>query len=53
MLLDDAIDVLTKMMIKDSFKEIKNNEILKVKMTKIDLYNFCIKLLKIIKDLEG
>lgn len=51
-MLDDAIDLLTKQMIKDTFKDKKNNQEVVYQMTKTDLYNFCIKLVKVIKEAE-
>ena len=45
-MLDDAIEIITKMMIEEHLK-IKSSK--KYVITKTDLYKFCIKLLKTIK----
>lgn len=50
MLLDDAIEILTKMLIKEDIENKNNNK--KYVINKIDLYKFCIKLLKVIKKYE-
>lgn len=50
MLLDDAIEILTKMLIKEDIENKDKNK--KYAITKVDLYKFCIKLLKVIKRYE-
>lgn len=52
MLLEEAIEILTKMMIEDSFKDKAKNKESKVVMSKVELYKFCIKLLKLIQQEE-
>lgn len=47
-MIDDAIKKITELMIKDHFEN--NNK--KIIMNKTDLYNFCVKLLKTLKE-EG
>ncbi len=51
-MLDDAIDLLTEQMIKDTFEDKKNNKEVIYHLTKADLYSFCIKLIKTIKKSE-
>ena len=51
-MLEDAIEILTKQMIEDAFKDNKNNLVEKAVITKTDLYSFCIKLMKLLKELE-
>lgn len=46
---DEAIEILTEMMIKDAFEDKKCNKITKTMLTKTELYKFCIKLLEIVK----
>lgn len=48
-MIEDAIEILTKMMIEDRFKDEKGNRVTKCTLTKTELYTFCIKLLKIVK----
>lgn len=45
-MLDEVIEVLTKMMIQDNFE---NGE-RKIQMTKTELFQFCIKLVKVVKN---
>ena len=45
----EAIEILTKMLIEESFKNKGKDEETKVVMTKVELYQFCIKLLKLIE----
>lgn len=55
MLLDEAIDLLTKMLIEEDFKNKKNKTKTYIKISKIELYRICIDLLKLlqrIKDME-
>ena len=47
-MLEETIQLLTKQMIQDTFENGKT----KVTMTKIDLYRFCIKLVKLILRVE-
>lgn len=47
--LDEAIELLTKMMIEEDFKNKKNKKDLKIVISRVDLYKLCIKLLKLIK----
>lgn len=51
-MLDEAIEILTRQMIKDVFDDKKNNNIQKIVMTKADLYKFCINLIKLLKRIE-
>lgn len=55
MLLDEAIDLLTKMLIEEDFKNKKNKTKTYITISKIELYRICIDLLKLlqrIKDME-
>ena len=47
--LDEAIELLTKMMIEEDVKNKKNKKDLKIVISRVDLYKLCIKLLKLIK----
>ena len=47
--LDEAIELLTKMMIEEDFKNKKNKKDSKIIISRVDLYKLCIKLLKLIK----
>lgn len=51
--LDDTIELLTKQMLEDVFKEKKENKQELIKMSKTDLYKFCIKLVKLIQQIEN
>ena len=51
-MLDDTIEILTKQMLEDLFNQKENNKIEMVKMSKTDLYKFCIKLVKLIQSVE-
>lgn len=51
-MLDDTVDLLTKQMLKDTFKDKKNDVQATITMTKTQLYQFCIKLVKLIKEVE-
>ena len=51
-MLDEAIELLTRQMLKDVYDDKKNNNIQKIVMTKADLYKFCIKLIKLLKNFE-
>lgn len=55
MLLDEAIDLLTQMLIKEDFNNKKNKTKTYITISKIELYMICIDLLKLlqrIKDME-
>lgn len=47
-MLEETIELLTKQMIKDTFENGKT----KITMEKVDLYKFCIKLVKLILRVE-
>lgn len=51
-MLEDVIEILTKQMLKETFEDKKNNTNTKIVMTKVEFYNFCIKLIKVIKEVE-
>ncbi len=50
--LDDTIELLTKQMLEDVFKDKKENKKELITMSKTDLYKFCIKLVKLIQQVE-
>ena len=50
--LDDTIELLTKQMLEDVFKDKKENKKELITMSKTDLYKFCIKLVKLIHQVE-
>lgn len=50
--LDDTIELLTKQMLEDVFKDKKENKEKLITMSKADLYKFCIKLVKLIQQIE-
>ena len=50
--LDDTIELLTKQMREDVFKDKKENKKELITMSKTDLYKFCIKLVKLIQQVE-
>lgn len=50
--LDDTIELLTKQMLEDVFKDKKENKEKLITMSKTDLYKFCIKLVKLIQQIE-
>lgn len=52
-MLDETIDLLTKQMIEKDFQLKKENKDVVIKMKPTDLYNFCIKLIKLIKRVES
>lgn len=52
-MLDDTVEVLTKQMLESAFEDKKNKQEAVIKMTKIELYQFCIKLIKVIKETEN
>lgn len=51
-ILDDTIELLTKQMLEDVFKDKKENKKELIIMSKADLYKFCIKLVKLIQRVE-
>lgn len=51
--LDDTIELLTKQMLEDVFKDKKENKEKLITMSKADLYKFCIKLVKLIQRIEN
>ena len=50
---DEAIELLTKMLIEENFKNKKENKTGYAKITKVDLYRLCIDLLNLIKKVEN
>lgn len=50
--LDDTIELLTKQMLEDVFKDKKENKEKLITISKADLYKFCIKLVKLIQRVE-
>lgn len=50
--LDDTIELLTKQMLEDIFKDKEENKESMITMSKTDLYKFCIKLVKLIQQVE-
>ena len=51
--LDDTIEILTKQMLEDVFKDKKENKEKLITMSKADLYKFCIRLVKLIQQVEN
>lgn len=51
-MLDDTIELLTKQMIENNFKEQNEKYHKTIKITKTQLYQFCIKLVKLIQKVE-
>lgn len=51
-MLDEAIELLTKQMIENDFKDKSSESHKIVKLTKTQLYQFCIRLVKIIREVE-
>lgn len=49
---NEAIELLTKMLIEETFKNKKQNKQGYAKITKVELYKFCIDLLNLIKKIE-
>lgn len=47
--LDDIVEELTKLLIKQDFEDKKNNQPKEIKMTQVDLYKLEIKFIKFIK----
>lgn len=52
-MLDEAIDLLTRQMLEDVFDDKKNKKMQVITMSKADLYRFCIKLVKLIQQIEN
>ncbi len=52
-MLDDTIEILTNQMIEEHFKVKQENKEVIIKMRMVDLYRFCIKLIKLIKEVES
>lgn len=52
-MLEDTIDLLTRQMLEDVFKDKKENKKQMITMSKADLYKFCIKLVKLIQQIEN
>lgn len=52
-MLDEAIDLLTRQMLEDVFNDKKNNKTQMITMSKTDLYRFCIRLVKLIQQIEN
>lgn len=51
-ILDDTIELLTRQMLEDVFKDKKENKKEVITMSKADLYKFCIDLVKLIQRIE-
>lgn len=51
-MLEESIEELTKLMIKEDFKIKESNQETIIKISKKDLIKFCIKLIKLIKNVE-
>ena len=51
-MLNETIDLLTRKMLEEAFKDKKNNQKQMITMSKADLYKFCIKLVKLIQRIE-
>ena len=51
--LEDTIELLTKQMLEDVFKDKKENKKELITMSKTDLYKFCIRLVKLIQRIEN
>ena len=52
-MLNETIDLLTRKMLEEAFKDKKNNQKQMITMSKADLYKFCIKLIKLIQRIEN
>ena len=50
--LEDTIELLTKQMLEDVFKDKNENKQELITMSKVDLYKLCIKLIKLIQRVE-
>ena len=51
--LEDTIELLTKQMLEDVFKDKKENKQELITMSKADLYKYCIRLVKLIQQVEN
>lgn len=51
-MLDETIKLLTKQMLEDVFNDKKNNQKTMITISRADLYKFCIKLVKLIKQVD-
>ena len=51
--LEDTIELLTNQMLEDVFKDKKENKQELITMSKADLYKFCIRLVKLIQQVEN
>ncbi len=51
-MLDETIELLTEQMIESDFEDKKDNNITEIKITKTQLYQFCIRLVKLIREVE-
>lgn len=51
-ILDEALDYITKIMLKSRYEEVKSKKEEVITMRKVDFYNFCIKLVKLLKNVE-
>ena len=51
--LEDTIELITKQMLEDVFKDKKDNKKELITMSKTDLYKFCIRLVKLIQQVEN
>ena len=51
--LEDTIELLTKQMLEDVYKDKKENKQELITMSKADLYKFCIRLVKLIQQVEN
>ena len=52
-ILEDTIELLTNQMLEDVFKDKKENKQELITMSKADLYKFCIRLVKLIQQVEN
>lgn len=52
-MLEETIDLLTRQMLEDVFNDKKINQKQMITMSKADLYKFCIKLIKLIQQIEN
>lgn len=52
-MLEDTIELLTRQMLEDVFKDKKENKKEMITMSKTDLYKFCIKLVKLIQQIQN
>ena len=50
--MEEAIEILNSMKVKDYFENKKVNKVIYLRMQKSDLIDFCIKLLKLIIEVE-